>query len=63
MDPIINHSQRRVDRYLYRIVFWTVINFSNNFPGLYQKKKKETSYCSYARPAQPGPIRWLGPLR
>ena len=20
-----------------------------------------TSYCSYARPAQPGPVRWLGP--
>ena len=20
-----------------------------------------TSYCSYARPAQPDPIRWLGP--
>ena len=20
-----------------------------------------TSYCSYTRPAQPGPIRWLGP--
>ena len=20
----------------------------------------KTSYCSYARPAQPGPIRWLG---
>ena len=22
---------------------------------------QETSYCSYARPAQTGPIRWLGP--
>ena len=23
----------------------------------------QTSYCNYARPVQPGPIRWLGPLR
>ena len=27
------------------------------------KNHLKTSYCSYARSAQPGPIRCLGPLR
>ena len=25
-----------------------------------EEERNETSFCSYARPAQPGPIRWLG---
>ena len=39
--------------------FYVLHFFSHHSSAIVSK----TSYCSYARPAQPGPIRWLDPVQ
>ena len=36
--------------------------FLNIYEYTVKRRTAITSYCSYARPAQPGPIRWSGPI-